>query len=72
MHSQWKLGHVTWEMQGYALGVCRGGIRRTKAQMECDLAGDVKSNEKGLCKYVCQKRNDKESEPPQQTRKENW
>lgn len=72
MHSQWKLGHVTWEIQGYGLGVFRGGIRRTKAQMDWDLAGDVKSNEKGLHKYVCQKRNDKESEPPRQTRRENW
>lgn len=50
MHSQWKLGHVTWEVQGYGLRVCRGGIRKTKLQMK----RDVKSNKKGLCKCgVC-------------------
>lgn len=33
MHSQWKLGHVTWEVEGCGLRVCRGGMRKTKAQI---------------------------------------
>lgn len=65
MHSQWNLWHVTWEVQGYGLRVCRGGIRKTKTHMKWDVARDVKSNEKGLHKYrVYQKRKDKEKEPP--------
>lgn len=65
MHSQWNLGHVTWEVQGYGLGVCRGGIRKTKTHLKWVVARDGKSNEKGLCNYrVYQKRKDKEKEPP--------
>lgn len=29
---------------------CRGGVRRAKAQVEQDLAGDVKGNQVRFCK----------------------
>ena len=44
--------------------MCRDGIRKAKAQMELNLARDVKRNKKGFYRYTGQKRQAKESAPP--------
>lgn len=46
-----------------AAGLCRDGIRKTKAQLELNLARDVK-NKKESYKYINQKRNIQEGVPP--------
>jgi len=44
--------------------LCREGARRTEVQLELNLARDAKSNKKGFCRCVNQKRKVKESVPP--------
>ena len=36
--------------------MCRGGVRRAKAQLELDLVRDAKNNEKSFYRYINQKR----------------
>ena len=42
----------------------REGIRKTKAQLELNLARDVKNNKKGFFRYTGQQRKMKETVPP--------
>ncbi|KAK4825509.1 hypothetical protein QYF61_000022 [Mycteria americana] len=72
MHRQWKQGEVSWEEYRDAAPLCRDGIRKAKAQLELNLAGDAKNNKKGFYRYVSQKRKVKESVPPQSARLANW
>ncbi|KAK4830121.1 hypothetical protein QYF61_008548 [Mycteria americana] len=39
-----------------AIQVCRDGIRKAKAQLELNLARNVKNDKMGFYKYVAQKR----------------
>jgi len=41
--------------------LCRDGVRKVKAQLELNLARDVKNNNKGFYRYVRQKMKVKES-----------
>lgn len=43
--------------------MCRDRVRKAKAKLEQDLARDMKNHKKGFCKYIAQKRKDKESVP---------
>ena len=43
---------------------CREGIRTAKAQLELNLARDVKNNKKGFFRYIRQQRKMKEMYPP--------
>lgn len=36
--------------------MCHDDLRKDKAQMEWNLAKDVKNNKEGFCKYIGQKR----------------
>ncbi len=40
------------------------GIRKAKAQLELNLARDVKNNKKGFFRYIGQQRKMKETVPP--------
>ena len=42
---------MSWEEYRAVVSVCRERIRKAKAQMELNLARDVKDN-KGFCKYI--------------------
>ncbi|KAK4806903.1 LOW QUALITY PROTEIN: hypothetical protein QYF61_012624 [Mycteria americana] len=61
MHRQWKQGHVSWEEYRDSAWMCRDGIRKAKAQLELNLARDVKNNKKGFYRYIGQKRKIKEN-----------
>ena len=61
MHRQWKQGHASWEEYRDAARVCRDGIRKAKAQLELNLARDVKNHKKGFYRCVGQKRKTKEN-----------
>ena len=43
--------------------MCRDKIRKAKAQMELNLARDVKNNKKGFYRYIGWRRQTKESVP---------
>jgi len=55
---------VAWEEYMDAVLMCRNEIRKAKAQMELNLARDVKNNKKGFYSYIGQKRQAKERVPP--------
>ena len=59
----WKQGHVTWEEYRNALQTCRHRIRKAKAQVELNLARDVKNNKKTFYRYIGQKRQAKTGVP---------
>ncbi|KAK4821003.1 hypothetical protein QYF61_010734 [Mycteria americana] len=61
LHRQWKQGQVTWEEYRNTARLCRDGVRKAKAQLELNLAGNAKNNKKGFYRYVNQKRKVKES-----------
>jgi len=44
--------------------LCRGGVRKIKAQLKLNLARDAENNKKGFYKCVSQKRKMKERVPP--------
>ena len=52
----WKQGRVTWEEYSDAVQTCRRRIRKAKAQVELNLARDVKNNKKTFYRYIGQKR----------------
>ncbi|KFZ51818.1 hypothetical protein N338_12594, partial [Podiceps cristatus] len=60
----WKQGCVAWKEYRDAVRNCRDGIWKVKAQMELNLARDVKNNKKGSYRYTGQKSQAKESVPP--------
>ncbi|KAK4831209.1 hypothetical protein QYF61_016046 [Mycteria americana] len=64
MQKQWKQGQVSWEEYRDAARLCRGRVRKAKAQLELNLARDAKNSKKGFYRYVSQKRKVKESLPP--------
>ena len=64
MYRKWKQGCVSWKEYRAVVRVCRDGIRKAKAQMELNLARDVKDNKKGFYRYIGRKRQAKESGPP--------
>ncbi|KFW11305.1 hypothetical protein N327_10989, partial [Fulmarus glacialis] len=64
MHRQWKQGQVSWEEYRDAARLRRDGVRKAKAWLELNLAGDAKGNKKGFYRYVSQKKKVKESIAP--------
>ena len=52
MYRKWKQGCVAWEEYQAVVRLCRDRIR--KAQMELNLARDVKDNKKGFYRYITQ------------------
>ena len=64
MHRWWKQGQVLWEEYKEAARLCRDGVRKAKAQLELNLARDVKKNKKGFYRYLNQKRKVQKDIPP--------
>jgi len=56
MQRQWKQGQVTW--------LCKDGVRKTKTQLELNLARAAKNNKQDFYRYVSQKKKVKESPYP--------
>ena len=52
MYRRWKQGCVSWEEYRAVVSVCRERIRKAKAQMELNLARDVKDHKKGFYTYI--------------------
>ena len=63
LHRQWKQGLASWEEYRDAARLCRDGVRKAKAQLELNLARDVKNNKKSFYRYVSRKKVVKESVP---------
>lgn len=55
---------MAWEEYKDAVQMCRGGIRKAKAQLELSLSRDVKNNKKGFYRNIGQERQAKESVSP--------
>jgi len=64
IYSWWKQGQVSWEECRDTAWLCLDEVRRTKAQLELNLARDAKNNKKGFYKYISQKRKVEERVPP--------
>ena len=62
MYKLWKQGRVTWEEYRDVVQTCRRRIRKAKAQVELNLAMDVKNN-KTFYRYIGQKRQAKTGVP---------
>ncbi len=52
MYRKWKQGCVGWEEYRAVVHVCRDRIRKANAQVELNLARDVKDNKKGFYRYI--------------------
>ena len=57
---------MSWEEYRAVVRVCRDRIRKAKAQMELNLARDVKDNKKGFYRYISRRRQAKESSPSEE------
>ncbi|KFV02204.1 hypothetical protein N339_05970, partial [Pterocles gutturalis] len=64
MYRKWKQGYVAWEEYRGVVQMCRDRIRKAKAQMELNLARDVKNSKKVFYRYMGRSRRAKESVPP--------
>ncbi|PKU31931.1 hypothetical protein llap_17764 [Limosa lapponica baueri] len=64
MHRQWNQGHVSWEEYRDTARMCRDGIRKAKAQLELNLASDMKNNKKGFFKHKSCKKKARENVSP--------
>ena len=57
----WKEGQATQNEYKEVVTMCRGEIRKAKAQLEFNLAAGVKRNKKLFYKYIDSKRRTKEN-----------
>ncbi|PKU43200.1 glycerol kinase [Limosa lapponica baueri] len=60
----WKQGQVDCEEYRETVQVARNHFRQAKAQLELNLARDIKDNKKNFCKYVSAKRKTREGVGP--------
>ncbi|KAK4827846.1 LOW QUALITY PROTEIN: hypothetical protein QYF61_021983 [Mycteria americana] len=64
VYDLWKKGQATQEDYKDVVRLCREKIRRTKAQLEINMATAVKDNKKCFYKYISNKRTAKENLHP--------
>ncbi|KAK4818945.1 hypothetical protein QYF61_022210 [Mycteria americana] len=64
VYDLWKKGQTTQEDYKGVARLCRGKIRRAKAELELNLAAAVKDNKKHFFKYISSKRRVKENLQP--------
>ncbi|GAB0180778.1 hypothetical protein GRJ2_000543100 [Grus japonensis] len=64
VYDLWKKGQATQEDYKDVLRLCREKIRKTKAQLELNLATAIKENKKCFYKYISNKRRAKENLHP--------
>jgi len=48
VHEMWKEGQATWEEYRSVVRACRDAMRKAKAHLELNLAGDVKDKKKSF------------------------
>jgi len=60
----WKEGQATWEEHRNVVRACGDAMRKAKAHLEFNLAGDVKDNKKGFFKYISSKQKTRENMGP--------
>ncbi|KFQ47588.1 hypothetical protein N333_10656, partial [Nestor notabilis] len=65
-YRRWKRGQVVWEEYRTTVREARDQVRKAKAQLELNLARDVKDNRKGFCRYVANKRHTSDNVGPLQ------
>ncbi|KGL86470.1 hypothetical protein N301_16383, partial [Charadrius vociferus] len=65
-YREWKQGRVAWEEYRGIVQAARDQVRQAKAQIELNLARDIKTNKKSFSKYVSKKRKTREDVGPLQ------
>ncbi|KFQ43562.1 hypothetical protein N333_00528, partial [Nestor notabilis] len=65
-YRRWKQGQATWEDYRNVVREARDQVRKAKAQLELNLARDVKSNRKGFYRYIVNKRQTRDNVGPLQ------
>ncbi|KAK4813196.1 hypothetical protein QYF61_017631 [Mycteria americana] len=55
-YRRWKQGQATWQKYRGTLPACRDEVRKAKAQLELNLARDVRDPKNSFCKYTGDKR----------------
>ncbi|GAB0203750.1 hypothetical protein GRJ2_002840600 [Grus japonensis] len=60
----WKQGQVAWEEYRETVRAARAQVRKAKAQIELNLARDVKDKKKSFYRYVSDKRRTRENVGP--------
>ncbi|KFQ43546.1 hypothetical protein N333_06642, partial [Nestor notabilis] len=63
-YRRWKRGQATWEDYRNVVREARNQVRKAKAQLELNLARDVKNNRKGFYRYVTNKRQTRDNVGP--------
>ncbi|KGL97778.1 hypothetical protein N301_06892, partial [Charadrius vociferus] len=63
-YREWKQGQVAWEEYRGIVRAARDRVRQAKAQIELNLAKDIKTNKKSFFKYVSEKRKTREEVGP--------
>lgn len=61
VYRRWKHEQLAWEECRHIVQASRDEIREAKAQMELNLARDIKDNKKGFCKNTSSKRKAREN-----------
>ncbi|PKU41015.1 rna-directed dna polymerase from mobile element jockey-like [Limosa lapponica baueri] len=64
LYGLWKKGQATQEDYKGGVKLCKEKIRKAKAQLDLDLALDVKNNKKNFYQYINSKRRTRESLHP--------
>ncbi|KFV20591.1 hypothetical protein N340_07832, partial [Tauraco erythrolophus] len=60
----WKQGQVAWEEYRAIVRATRDQVRKAKALIEFNLAGDIKGNKKNFYRYVSDKKRSREDIGP--------
>ncbi|KFQ53309.1 hypothetical protein N333_01103, partial [Nestor notabilis] len=63
-YRQWKQGQATWGDYRNVVREARDQVRKAKAQLELNLARDVKNNRKGFYRYIANKRHGRDNVGP--------
>ncbi|KGL93213.1 hypothetical protein N301_01878, partial [Charadrius vociferus] len=65
-YREWKQGRIAWEEYRGIVQAARHRVRQAKAQIELNLARDIKTNKKSFFKFVSEKRKTRENVDPLQ------
>ncbi|KFQ42374.1 hypothetical protein N333_07813, partial [Nestor notabilis] len=65
-YRRWKQGQATWGVYRNVVREARDQVRKAKAQLELNLARDVKNNRKGFYRYIANKRQTRDNVGPLQ------
>uniref|UniRef100_A0A8B9FHU8 Reverse transcriptase domain-containing protein n=1 Tax=Amazona collaria TaxID=241587 RepID=A0A8B9FHU8_9PSIT len=63
-YKRWKQGQEAWKEYRDVVWEARDQVRKAKAQLELNLARDVKDNRKGFCGYTANKRQTRDNMGP--------